>query len=386
MNKLAQVAALSMASFMIFSTMTFGATNITAKIDGSPVNFDVSPVVEKGTTLVPIKFIAQGLGGIVTTNGNNIKIESADKKIELTIGSKSAKVNGEVKTLEVAAQTVKGSVLVPLRFISEAFGAKVALNKQTNNIDITYFSDMKGTIKVGGSTTVQPIAQQVADVLNKKNTGLSISVAGGGSGAGIKGASDGTFNVGCSSRELKDTEKGLNEVVIGRDAIAVIVNKNNPLKTLTKQQIADVFSGKIKNWKEIGGKDAAIFIQTRETGSGTLTAFVELAITPIVKTGIIPSYATPHNSTQLLLQAVAKSDNAIGFISMGYLDKTVHGVNVEGVAATQENALSGKYAYVRPLMLVTKGSPTGVTAKYINYIRSTKGQQILVSEDYLPIN
>ena len=386
MKKLAKLSAILMASCMMFSTVTFGASNITAKIDGSSINFDVAPVVEKGTTLVPIKFIAQGLGGIVTINGSKVKIESADKNIELTIGSKSAKVNGQTKTLEVAAKSVKGNVLVPLRFISEAFGANVVLDKKTNNLDITYFSNMTGTLKVGGSTTVQPIAQQVADILNKKNSGLSISVAGGGSGAGIKGASDGTFNVGCASRELKDSEKGLNEVVIGRDAIAVIVNKSNAVKNLTKQQVADIFSGKIKNWKEVGGKDAAIFIQTRETGSGTLAAFTELALQPIAKEAVIPSYATPHNSTQLLLQAVAKNNNAIGFISMGYLDKTVHGVNVQGVEPTQANALSGKYAYVRPLMLVTKGMPQGITAKYINYIRSTKGQQILVSEDYLPIN
>jgi phosphate transport system substrate-binding protein len=385
MKKLAKISTLLMASFMMFSTVTFGATHMTAKIDASPINFDVSPLVENGATLVPVKFIAEGLGGIVTANGNNVRIESADKQIELTIGSKNAKVNGQAKTLDVSAKTVNGRVFVPLRFIGEAFGAKIDFNKKTNNIDITYFSDMKGTIKVGGSTTVQPITQQVADILNKKNPGLSVSVAGGGSGAGIKGAIDGTFNIGCASRELKESEKTLNEIVIGRDAIAVIVNKNNPLKTLTKQQIADVFSGKIKNWKEIGGKDAAIFIQTRETGSGTLAAFDELAMAPITKEPI-PSYATPHNSTQLLLQAVAKSDNAIGFVSMGYLDKTVHGVSVEGVAATQDNALSGKYPYVRPLLLVTKGTPTGVTAKYINYIRSTKGQQILVSEDYLPIH
>lgn len=385
MKKLLKAAAIFMASCMVLSTTAFGATKITAKIDGSPINFDVEPVVENGTTLVPIKFISQGLGGIVTVKGNDVRIESADKTIELTVGSKSAKVNGEAKTLEAPAKAVKGNVLVPVRFISEAFGAAVTVDKKTNNIDITYFSNMKGTIKVGGSTTVQPIAQQVADILNKKNPGLSISVAGGGSGAGIKGAADGTFNVGCSSRELKDTEKGLTEVVIGRDAIAVIVNKNNPVKNLTKQQVADIFSGKIKNWKEVGGADTAIFIQTRETGSGTLTAFEELAMAPITKDPI-PSHATPHNSTQLLLQAVAKNSNAIGFVSMGYVDQTVHGVSVEGVAATQDNALSGKYPYVRPLMLVTKGKPEGIVAKYINYIRSTKGQQILVSEDYLPIN
>ncbi|WP_083258973.1 substrate-binding domain-containing protein [Cellulosilyticum sp. I15G10I2] len=385
MKKLVKISALLVTSFMMLSSVTYGASKVTAKIDGSPINFDVSPVVEKGTTLVPVKFIAEGLGGIVTTNGNTVKIESADKQIELTIGSKNATVNGQVKTLETAAKTVNGRTLVPLRFISEAFGAKVDFNKSTNNIDITYFSDMKGTLKIGGSTTVQPIAQQVADILNKRNTGLSISVAGGGSGAGIKGAGDGTFNIGLSSRELKDTEKGLHEVIIGKDAIAVVVSKNNPLKSLTKQQIADVFSGKIKNWKEIGGKDAAIFIQTRETGSGTLAAFEELAMAPLTKDAI-PGYATPHNSTQLLLQAVAKNENAIGFVSMGYLDNTVHGVNVGGVAATQSNALSGKYPYVRPLMLVTKGVPSGIAAKYINYIRSPKGQQILVSEDYLPIN
>ena len=385
MKKLTKITAILMASFMMFSNVTFGASNITAKIDGSPINFDVAPVVESGTTLVPVKFIAQGLGGIVTANGNNIKIQSADKTIELTIGSKSAKVNGQAKTLEVPAKTVNGRTMVPLRFISEAFGAKVDFNKSTNNIDITYFSDMKGTIKVGGSTTVQPIAQQVADILNKRNSGLSISVAGGGSGAGIKGALDGTFNIGLSSRELKETEKGLHEVVIGKDAIAVIVSKNNPLKSLTKQQIADVFTGKITNWKDIGGKDAAIFIQTRETGSGTLAAFEELAIAPLTKEAI-PSYATPHNSTQLLLQAVAKNDNAIGFVSMGYLDATVHGVDVQGVTPTQSNALSGKYPYVRPLLLVTKGEPSGIAAKYLNYLRSPKGQQLLVAEDYLPIN
>ena len=184
---------------------------------------------------------------------------------------------------------------------------------------------------------------------------------------------------------MEDADKksypSLNSYAIGADALVVIVNPKNPVNDLTKQQVVDIFTGKIKNWKEVGGPDAAIFVQTREPGSGTLTAFEELALQKKAK---VVATATPHTSNGLVKQAVANNVNSIGFLSMGYLDKTVKATKIDGVSALKSKAISREWPYVRGLNVVTKGKPTGLSAKFINYLRSPKGQAI-VSENYLPL-
>ncbi len=363
------------------------AAEMKVNVDGKRVKLDVEPVVQDGRTLVPIAAVAEELGGDSSFDNasKTVRIASIDNDIRLTIGSKNAVINGQPKTLDVAAQIVNGRTLVPLRFVGEALGAQVKYDAKERTVNIDYFSDMQGTLKIGGSTTIQPLTQTAADKLMQLNKGLSISIAGGGSGEGIKGTDAGTFNIGSVSRDLEAADKktypGLNSYAIGSDGIVIITNTKNSLDNLTKQQVVDIFTGKVKNWKEIGGPDAAIFIQTREPGSGTLTAFEELAL---LKKSKVAATATPHSSNGLIKEAVARNVNAIGFLSMGYLDSSIKAPRVEGVSPFKSKALSREWPYVRGLNVVTKGSPSGLSAKFINYLRSSQGQAI-VSEDYLPL-
>lgn len=393
MQKMKNVVAIAMTMLMMCSLMfsSNAANGVTIKVDGKTLSTDVEPLIESGRTLVPIRFIAEALGAQVVwdTIDKQVDIISADKNITLKIGSKTAKVNDKNVTLDVPAKINNGRTLIPLRFVSENLGANVAWTESSKTVTVDYFSKMSGTIKISGSTTIQPIVQAAADKLMAMNKGLSISVAGGGSGAGIKDAASGEVNIGCASREVKSSEKAenpdLKDIKIGSDGIAIVLNKKNPVKSLTKQQVYDIFTGKINNWKDVGGDNGAIFVQTREPGSGTLGAFEEMAIQTVNKDGKIVEIATPHTSNGLMRDAVGANKNAIGFLSFGYLDSTVNAPSVQGVGATVDNALEGKWPYVRPLNVVTKGTPSGITAKFLNYLTTAEGQKILSDENYLTL-
>lgn len=388
-----KLLTMMLAIVMLFSVAISANADgeVKVKVDGKEIKTDVAPVIKSGSTLVPIRAIAEALGADVQWDGGTrtVTVSTVDNEISLTLDSTTATVNGAAKTLEVAATLIDGRSMLPLRFVGESLGATVNYDGATKTVTVDYFTKMTGTLKIGGSTTIQPICQAAADKLNAQNKGLSISVAGGGSGAGIKGAMDGTFNIGAASRELSSAEitsnPGIEDTMIGSDGIAIALNTQNKVTALTKKQVFDIFTGKITNWKDVGGEDAPIFVQTREAGSGTLGAFMELAIQPTDKNGAIVSTATPHTSNSLLRQAVAGNKNAIGFVSFGYIDSSISTPTVEGVSATVVNALSKKWPYVRPLNIVTKGKPSGLTAQYINYLLSPEGQELLVKENYISL-
>lgn len=387
-----RIMFLAIVAILLISAIAVSANaQVNVVLDGKKINFETSPAIVEGRTLLPIRSVVEAIGGDVQwDNGTKtVTINTCDVEISIVINSKNPIVNGEAKNLDVAAQIIGGRTMVPLRFVGEALGAEVGFDANTKTVTINYFSKMSGTLKIGGSTTVQPICQAAADNLMKLSPTVSISVAGGGSGAGVKGAMDGTFNIGGASRELSKQEYAtyadIRDTIIGSDGIAVVLNTQNIVADLTKKQVYDIYTGAITNWKDVGGEDAPILIQTREAGSGTLTAFIELAVQPINKLGKIVATATPHTSNGLLRDAVAGNKNAIGFISFGFIDNSVQAVKIEGVSATKVNALTKKWPYVRPLNIVTKGSPSGLTAKFINYLTSPEGQEILKKEQYLPL-
>ncbi|NTV90588.1 MAG: phosphate ABC transporter substrate-binding protein [Clostridiales bacterium] len=360
-------------------------------LDGTELVSDQSPRIENNSTLVPIRVIAESLGGVVGYDPatKQVTITTADHKISLATDSSTATVDNKSVTLEVPMKNFNGRTFVPLRFVAESLGAEVDYSGATKTVTINYFSSMTGSLKLGGSTTIYPPSTAGADALMKLNKTLSITVAEGGSGAGIKGAASGEFNIGNASTSLSSSDKTtyptLVETKIGSDAVAIIINPKNPVKNLTKQQIYDIFTGKIVNWKDVGGNDSAILIQTRESTSGTLDCMNKLAIQKIDKTGKIIATATPHNSTGLMLQAVKDNENAIGFASLGYLDSTIKAVSIDDIECTFNNAFAGIYAYIRPLNMITNGTPAGNTAKFINFMRSPEGQKIMTDEHYLPL-
>jgi phosphate transport system substrate-binding protein len=240
---------------------------------------------------------------------------------------------------------------------------------------------IKGTITEAGSTTVQPIAEKMADAFHQKNPGITITIQGGGTGVGIKSANDGTVDIGAASRELTDQDPKLVKHLLCRDGIAIIVNPSNKMVNISKQQIIDIFAGKITNWSQVGGDNKEMHIVSREEGSGTRTAFTDMVMGKelIVKTAILQS------SNGAIRTTIANDAQAIGYLSLGYVNKSVKALSVDGIACTEESAKSGKYPIVRPLYFLTKTDPTGLVKQFIDFCRSDEAQKIIISEGYVSV-
>lgn len=237
-------------------------------------------------------------------------------------------------------------------------------------------------ITMAGSTTVQPLAQDLANNFTANRTDVEITVSGGGSSVGVTAAADGTVNIGMASRELKPAEETLGLVVhiIARDAIAIICHPSQNVTGLSINETRDIFSGNITNWSEVGGVDEEITVIAREEGSGTRAAFEEL----VMKGANITATAILLPSNGALKTAVAGDPNSIGFLSMGYLDSSVTALDIDGVAATLENAMNDTYPVIRPLLLLTKGEPTGKIEEFIDFCLGPVGQAI-VAQDWIPV-
>jgi len=239
----------------------------------------------------------------------------------------------------------------------------------------------KKKIDIVGSTSVQPVAEKLAAEYMKKHPNVKINVQGGGSSVDITQAQQGTADIGTSSKELKEDEKkGLKTYLIGKDGIVVIVNKENNIKGLTTEQVRDIFSGKITNWKEVGGPDAPITVITREEGSGTRKAFEEI----VMKDAKIRKDAIVESSTEAVKQAVKQDPNTIGFISLANLDDTVKALEIDGVIPSENTVADGSYKLQRPFLFLTKGEPTGVVKDFIDWVLSPEGQAIVKSEKVVP--
>lgn len=242
-------------------------------------------------------------------------------------------------------------------------------------------SDQK-TIQVAGSTSVQPVAEKLAQAYMEKHPDVKINVQGGGSSVGITSAQQGQADIGMSSKELKDDEKsGLKEYLIGKDGIVIAVNTANSVSDLTTDQVKSIFSGNVTNWKEVGSSDAKINVITREDGSGTRKAFEEIIMskdTKIIKTAIVQS------STEAVSQAIKGDPNAIGFISLASLSSDVKALNINGVAPSEQTVSDGSYKVQRPFLFLTKGDTTGTVKDFIDFCLSAEGQAIIKSEKVVP--
>jgi len=381
------ILVLTLALSFMTTTMVAAATSISLNLDGNKMSVSSKPIDTNGIIYVPIKSVAEAIGGsaVLSTNKKALTIKTAAYTTVLTVGSAKITVNGASKNISKGVISMRGTFMIPVADMDTAIGVKGEYIKSSSAVNLVYFKDMTGTLKIGGSTTIQQYSQSIANKLNTLNKGLSIAVTGGGSGPGVSGAADGTLNIGNASRDLKSTEIAANPTLksftFGKDAICIVVNKNNPIKALKKDQVIKIFTGEITNWKDVGGKDGPILIQTREDGSGTLDGLVSLALggKTVAKT------ATPSGSNQLMAEAVKGNINAIGFISMGYISDGVKACTIDGVSATAANGLTGKYPYVRNLNVVTKGIPSELAGKYIDYMKSANGQKLLSDEAYLPL-
>lgn len=235
-------------------------------------------------------------------------------------------------------------------------------------------------ITMAGSTSIQPFADQWAEVFMARFPGKQINVQGGGSSAGIQAALCGAAQIGMSSRELKPEEKILTEFVIAWDGLAIIVHPSNPINNLTLEEVKKIFAGEIVSWREVGGQNRTIHVVTREEGSGTRGAFQEMVMgeKKITKKAIV------QDSNGTVREVVANDPDAIGYISLGLVEKRVKAIQLDGFSPSLENIIEGKYRLVRPFLLVTNGMPQGIALEFIQFLLSEEGQHLIQKQGLIP--
>jgi phosphate transport system substrate-binding protein len=243
----------------------------------------------------------------------------------------------------------------------------------------------KQTIQIAGSTSVQPVAEKLAQAYMEKHPDVKINVQGGGTSVGIKSAQDGTADIGTASSKPKDNDsQGLVQTQIAKDGIVVIVNNANSVSALTVDQAKDLFSGNTTDWSKVGGSSGTVSVITREDGSGTRDGFQNIVMggkngTPILKTAIVQS------STEAVLQAVKGNPSAIGYISLASLNGDVKAVKINGVSPSEQTVSDDTYKIVRPFIFLTKGQPTGIVKDFIDFALSPEGQSIIKEEGAVPV-
>lgn len=240
-------------------------------------------------------------------------------------------------------------------------------------------------LTVTGSTTLLPIAEVAAEQFEAANPGNRVLVSGVGSSAGIESVAKGTCDIGTSSRDLKPAEAdlGLVDTKVALDAIAVIVNPGNPVTSLTTSQVADIFTGKIRNWSEVGGPDLEIGLVNRDEASGTREAFSKL----VLKGADFDPAAAVLPGTGQVRSVVAQSRIAIGYISLGFVNPSVKALSIDGVTPTDTTVADGSYPVSRTLHFLTKGEPQGLAKRFIDYVLSPQIQEDVVRDaGFLPIS
>ncbi|HEY3397282.1 MAG TPA: phosphate ABC transporter substrate-binding protein [Armatimonadota bacterium] len=256
------------------------------------------------------------------------------------------------------------------------------------------------SIQIKGSDTMVNLGQAWAEAFGAK-TGAQVMVSGGGSGTGFAALLSGTCDVAEASRMIEPQEtadakaKGINpkEYKVALDGLAVIVNPKNPVSKLTIDQLADIFTGRVKNWKEVGGPDAAIVILSRDVNSGTHVYFKEHVLRKGNAKGTeeFAETALPQSSSQGISDEVAQNDKAIGYVGMGYLSPKVKSIEVAKTAAgpyvgaTAAHVLDGTYPISRPLLFYTNGEPQGLVKEYMDFVLSPEGQKIVEEQEFVPV-
>ena len=249
--------------------------------------------------------------------------------------------------------------------------------------------------RIKGSDTVLPLSQSEAENYKKVNPSSSVSVTGGGSGVGISALVAGTTDIAQASRKIKFDEKQklqesgktAKEVIIAYDALAVIVNPANKVVNLTREQLEGIFTGKIKNWKEIGGDDLKIVPYSRETSSGTYEFFKE----SVLKNKNYMNGIMSMPATGSIVQSVSQTKGAIGYVGLAYLNKNVKAVHISydaGKMFTEPSVVNAKnksYPVVRPLYFYFEVKSEAKVKPFINYVLSKEGQAIVSKVGFITV-
>ncbi len=244
-----------------------------------------------------------------------------------------------------------------------------------------------------GSTTVGPIAKAFAEYLMRQNPNVNITVSESGSGNGAKALLNGTCDIANLSRHLKDSErtameeKGIKPVahVVAYDALPVIVHPSNKVQGLTIDQIRDIYTGKITNWKDVGGPDLPVVVISRDTNSGTFETFKELVLGKEAKICESAEYAGSNGAVR---QRVQMTKGAIGYVGLGFLDRSIKAVQVGGIMPSAETVLDKSYPIARELFMFTNGEPAADSwaAKFLALSTAEKGREIVEEIGFVPVS
>lgn len=237
-------------------------------------------------------------------------------------------------------------------------------------------AELSGTIQMVGSTSMQKLANALAESFMDKYPDVTVTAEFVGSGAGIEAVTGGSADIGNSSRSLKEEEKanGAVENIVALDGIAVCVDPSNTVEGLTRQQLTDIYTGRIRNWSEAGGADAPIVVIGREAGSGTRGAFEELLGVENACT-----YANELDSTGAVMAKIASTPGSIGYVSLDVVNDTVKALTFEGVEPTAENVKAGSYLLSRPFVMATRGEiseQSKLVQAWFDYVYSEEGQGV----------
>lgn len=240
-------------------------------------------------------------------------------------------------------------------------------------------ADLSGSISMVGSTSMEKFANALSEAFMEKYPKVTVTAEFVGSGAGIEAVSNGTADIGNSSRNLKDEEKakGVAENIVAIDGIAVVVDPANTVEDLTKDQLTSIYDGTVTNWKDVSGNDAPIVVVGREAGSGTRGAFEEL-----LKLEDACKYSNELDSTGAVMAKVASTPGSIGYVSLDVLDDTVKALKLDGAEPTEENIKAGKYFLSRPFVMATKGEiseQSDLVKALFDFIYSDEGSELVKS-------
>lgn len=247
--------------------------------------------------------------------------------------------------------------------------------------------ELRGKLTVTGSSTVAPLASEMAKRFEKLHPGVRVDVQSGGSGKGIADTRNGIADIGMASRNLKGNETDLLAHQIAADGVSLIVNRSNPITELTRQQVIDIYVGRVSNWKQLGGSDSEIVVVHKAEGRATLEVFLKhFALeNPDIRADVIVG------DNQHGLKTVSGVAGAIGYVSIGTAEASLKSnepirlLPVDGIPATSETVATGKFPISRPLILVTASSPSGLAAAFIEFCQSEEVHDLVVSQYFVPV-
>ena len=241
---------------------------------------------------------------------------------------------------------------------------------------------LSGTVVTNGSTSMESVMGALIEAFKEVQPDVQIQYTGSGSGAGITSAQDGTADIGLASRDLKDDETGVKKITVAKDGIAIIVNPDNPVADLSIEQIAQIFTGEITNWSELGGSDGQVVPIGREAGSGTRDGFES-----ITDTEDACKYQNELTSTGEVIASVASNPNAIGYTSLSAVDDTVKALTVGGVAPSEATVLDGTYAIQRNFNFILSDSTelSEAAQAFVDWATSTEASDLIAGAGAVPV-